>query len=87
MNWKRLLLIALVAGGFAFVPVHRSNAQVSVGIGFGSPGYGYYPYGYYPYPYYRPYHYGYYSYGPSYSWSGGHRYWHHHRYHRYYYRY
>ncbi len=39
MNWKRLLLIALVAGGFAFVPVQRSDAQVSVGIGFGSPGY------------------------------------------------
>ncbi len=56
MSWKRLLLIALMAGGFAFVPVQRSDAQVSVGIGFGSPGYGYYPYGYYrPYPYYyRP---------------------------------
>ena len=33
MNWKRLLLIALVAGGFALVPVQRSDAQVWVGIG------------------------------------------------------
>ena len=71
---KRLLLIALVASGLAFVPVQRSDAQVSVGIGpvgvgvgFGYPAYyGYYPYGYYyrPYPYY-----GYY-YGPSYYWYG-----------------
>jgi len=45
MNWKRLLLIALVAGGLAFVPAQRSDAGVSVGIGFGGPvGY----YGYYP---------------------------------------
>ena len=80
MNWKRLLSIALVAGGFAFVPVQRSDAQVSVGIGIGYPGgyYGYYPYGYYrPYPYY---------YRPSYYWYGGHRYYRHHR-HHYYYRY
>ena len=28
MNWKRLLLIALVAGGIAFVPAPRSEAQV-----------------------------------------------------------
>jgi len=71
---KKLLLIALVASGLAFVPVQRSDAQVSVGIGpvgvgvgFGYPAYyGYYPYGYYyrPYPYY-----GYY-YGPSYYWYG-----------------
>src|SRR5439155_19992578 len=52
---KRLLLIALVASGLAFVPVPRSDAQISVGIGY--PGYGY---GYYPYGYYRTYpHYGY----------------------------
>jgi len=84
MNWKRLLLIALVAGGFTFVPVHRSDAQVSVGIGFGYPGgyYGYYPYRYYPYGYYRPYPY---YYRPSYYWYGGHRYYRHNRY-RYYYR-
>jgi hypothetical protein len=46
---KRLLLIALMAGGLAFVPAQRSDAQVSVGIGFGYPSYGYryYPsYGY-----------------------------------------
>ena len=90
MNWKRLLMIALVAGGFAFVPVQRSDGQVSVGIGFGSPGgyHGYYPYGYYghygyyPYGYYRPYPY---YYRPSYYWYGGHRYYRHH--HHYYYRY
>jgi len=46
---KKLLLIALVASGLAFVPVQRSDAQISVGIGY--PGYGY---GYYPYGYYRP---------------------------------
>jgi hypothetical protein len=45
---KKLLLIALVASGLAFVPVQRSDAQVSVGIGVGYRGYyGYYPYGYY----------------------------------------
>src|SRR5438445_11629513 len=75
MNWKRLLLIALVAGGLAFVPAQRSDAGVAVGIGFGGPVgyYGYYPYGYYPYRYYRPYpYYDYYD-GPSYYWYGGHR--------------
>ncbi len=51
---KRLLLIALMAGGLAFVPAQRSEAQVSVGIGFGYPAY---RYGYYPYGYYRPYRY------------------------------
>jgi len=68
---KKLLLIALVASGLAFVPVERSDAQVSVGVGVGYPGY----YGYYPYGYYRPYY-----------WYGGHRYYRHHR-HHYYYRY
>jgi hypothetical protein len=71
---KRLLLIALMAGGLAFVPAQRSDAQVSIGIGgvgvgFGYPAYryGYYPYGYgyYPYGYYRPYRYYGYSTGPS----------------------
>jgi hypothetical protein len=85
MNWKRLLLIALVAGGLAFVPAQRSDAGISVGIGFGGPVgyYGYYPYGYgyYPYRYYRPYpYYGHY-YGPSYYWYGGNRYYRHHRHH------
>ena len=83
---KKLLLIALVAGGLAFVPVQRSDAQIFiglpgiVGIGFG-PGayYGYYhPYGYY----YRPY-YGYY--GGPYYWSHGHRVYHHHHHHYSYY--
>ena len=85
---KKLLLIALMVSGLAFVPMQRSDAQVSVGIGVRFPGgyYGYpgYGYGYYPYGYYRPYpYYGYYG-GPSYYWSGGHRvYYRHHR-HRYY---
>ena len=85
MNWKRLLLIASVAGGLAFVPAQRSDAGVSVGIGFGGPVgyYGYYPYGYYPYRYYRPYpYYGYY-YRPYYGY-GGHRYYRHNRHHHYY---
>jgi hypothetical protein len=38
---KRLLLIALMAGGLTFVPVQRSDAQVSVGIGVGYPAYRY----------------------------------------------
>ena len=50
MNWKKLLLIAVVAGGFAFVAAPRSEGGVSVGIGLGFPGYGY---GYYPYGDYR----------------------------------
>ncbi len=63
---KKVLLIALVASGLAFVPVQRSNAQVSIGIGVGLPGY----YGYYPYGYYRPYpYYGYY-YRPYYWYRG-----------------
>ena len=46
MNWKKLLLIGLVAGVLAFVPAQRSDAGVAVGIGIGFPGYyGYYPYG------------------------------------------
>ncbi len=46
---KRLLLIALMAGGLAFVPVQRSAAQVSVGVGGVGIGFGYpaYRYGYY----------------------------------------
>jgi hypothetical protein len=77
---KKFLLIALVASGLAFVPVQRSDAQVSVGIGVGYPGY----YRYYPYGYYRPY--PYYGYYRPYYWYGGHRYYRHHR-HHYYYRY
>jgi len=51
MNWKKLLLIALMVGGFAFAAAPRSEAGVSVGIGVGFPVA--YPYGY-PYPYYGP---------------------------------
>ena len=56
---KKVLLIALMACGLAFIPAQRSDAQVSVGIGVGYPSYGYryypsYGYGYYPYGYYRP---------------------------------
>jgi hypothetical protein len=86
INMKKLLFIALVATGLLLVPVQRSNAQVTVGvggvgIGVGYPGYGY---GYYPYGYYRPYpYYGYY-YGPSYYWYNGHRYYRHYRHHHYY---
>jgi hypothetical protein len=73
MNWKKFLLIGSVAGLLALVPVQRSDAGVSVGIGIGFPGcYGYYPYGYYrPYPYY------------GYYWHGGHRYYYRHRDHYY----
>jgi hypothetical protein len=83
---KKLLLIALVAGGLAFAAVPRSDAQVSFSVGFGPGYYGYYPYGYYyPYRYYyRPY-WGY-SYYRPYYWYGGQRYYyrhHRHHYHRY----
>jgi hypothetical protein len=82
---KRLLLIALVAGGLTFTAAPRSDAQVYFSIGFGPGYYGYYPYGYYyPYRYYRPY-YGY-SYYRPYYWYGGHRYYRHHRHHYRYYR-
>lgn len=67
MNWKKLLLIAVLAAGFAFVSAPRSEAGLSVGIGFGGPvsygygGYGGYGYGGYGYgrPYYSSYGYGY----------------------------
>jgi len=61
---KKLLLIALAAMGLLLVPVQRSDAQITVGVGGVGVGYGYpaYGYGYYPYGYYRPYpYYGYYS--------------------------
>ena len=64
---KKLLLIALMVSGLVFVPMQRSDAQISVGIGVGSPGgyYGYPGYGYSnnPYGYSRPYPYygGYYG--------------------------
>ena len=78
---KKLLVITLVAGGLAFASAPRSDAQVYFSVGFGPGYYGYYPYGYYyPYRYYRPY-YGYYR---PYYWSGGQRYYRHHRYNHYY---
>ena len=81
---KKLLLIGLVAGVMAFIPVQRSNAGIYFGIGVGPGYYGYYPYGYYyPYRYYRPY--PYYGYYRPYYWYGGHRYYYrHHRHHHYY---
>lgn len=78
---KKLLLIAVVAGGLMVAGTTRSDAQVYFSIGLG-PGYygGYYPYGYYyPYRYYRPY------YRPYY-WQGGHRYYRNHYRYPYYYR-
>jgi hypothetical protein len=65
---KKLLLMAVVAAGFALAGASRAEAGVSVGIGIGFPGYcGYgYPYaypGYYPYPYGYPYYGGYYRSG------------------------
>jgi hypothetical protein len=81
---KKLLLIALVAGGVTFAAVPRSDAQVYFSVGFGPGYYGYYPYGYYyPYRYYyRPY-WGY-SYYRPYYWYGGHRYYYRHHRHHYY---
>src|SRR5215831_8460641 len=63
---KKLLLVAVVAGGLMFAGTTRPDAQVYFSIGFGPGYYGYYPYGYYyPYRYYaRPY------YRPYY-WNGG----------------
>ena len=77
VKMKKLLLIAVVAGGLMVAGTTRSDAQVYFSIGFGPGYYGYYPYGYYyPYRYYRPYY-----------WYGGHRYYRHHYRHRYHYRY
>jgi hypothetical protein len=80
---KKLLLIAVVAGGLMFAGTTRSDAQVYFSMGFGPGYYGYYPSGsYYPYRYYyRPYYY------RPYYWYGGHRYYHHHHRHPYYHRY
>ena len=70
---KKLLLIALMVGGFAFASAPASNAGVAVGIGVGIPGpYPAYPYyGGYPYPYYG--YVGPYWYGPGYYGFHGHR--------------
>ena len=49
---KKFMMIALVAIGFIVIATPESNAGVSIGIGFGFPGFcgypAYYPYGYYP---------------------------------------
>jgi hypothetical protein len=69
MNWKKLLLIGLIASGFGFAST-PSQAGVSVGVGIGVPiGYPYPPY---PYPYPYPYYGGVYV-GPSFYWWHGHR--------------
>ena len=79
---KKLLLIALVAGGLALVPVLRSDAGVWVGGGYYSPylGYSYYPYG----PYYGTFYQPNYYYGPSHYWYHGHRVYYRHHHHHYY---
>ena len=82
MNWKKLLLVAVVAAGFAFTAAPRSEARTFVSVGIGFPvgfGYGYpayypyaypgYSYGYYPYPAYRVSYY----YGRPFYWSHGRR--------------
>jgi hypothetical protein len=69
---KKLLLIALVAAGFAFAAAPRTEARTYFSVGIGLPiGFGYYGgcypgyysgyQGYYPYGYYRPYYRPYYS--------------------------
>ncbi len=60
MNWKKILLIAAIAGCFGFGAVRRADAGLSVGIGIGAPfgcgyGYGGYGYGYARPVYYSPY--------------------------------
>lgn len=84
MNWKKLLLIAVVTGGFAFASTPKSEAGLSVGVNFGAP-YGYGGYGYGGYPGYCGYRYPFY-YGPSYYAApviyystGGYYYWNHGR--------
>ncbi len=67
---KKVLLIALVAGGLTFTAAPRSDAQVYFSIG-----YNYYR-PYYRYSYYRPY----YWYG-GHRYYRHHR---HHRYHHWY---
>ena len=85
---KKLLLIALVAGAFAFAAAPRTEARTYFSVGIGFPiGFGYYgggcypgyygsyP-GYYGYPYrsyYRPYYRVGYSYSRPYYWHRGHR--------------
>ena len=80
---KKVMMIVLVAIGFIVMATPESRAGVSIGIGFGFPGFygypAYYPYGYgcYPYGNYYPYSAPYYgpviyysSFGPYYWWHG-----------------
>jgi hypothetical protein len=77
---RKLLLIAVLAGGLMVAGTTPSDAQVYFSIGFGPGSYGYYPYGYYyPYSYYRPYYRPYYRYGR-------HRCYRHHHHYPYHYR-
>ncbi len=83
MSWKKLLLIAAIAGAFTVASAPKSEAHTSfsfgVGLGFPVAYYGY-P-GYYPYAYpaYYPYGYGYpaysisYYYGRPFYWFHGRR--------------
>lgn len=48
MSWKKFLLIAVIASGFAFALAPPADAGVAVGIGIGFPAV-------YPYPYPHPY--------------------------------
>jgi hypothetical protein len=72
MNWKKILLIAVVAVGFAFAAAPRSEARVFVNVGLGFPGFYYGPGPYYGYGY-APY--GYYYGGPRYYYNGRPYYW------------
>ena len=82
MSWKKSLLIVVAVVGLGFMSAPRTDAQVSIGIGFGVPvGYGYYGPGYYSTGYY-PYRYGYarsyyapvrVAVRPHYHWSHGRR--------------
>jgi hypothetical protein len=66
---KKFMMIALVAIGFIVIATPESNAGVSIGIGFGFPGFFGYP-AYYPYGYYPPVIYYSSVYGPYYWWHG-----------------
>lgn len=71
---KKFLLIALAVGGLTIAAAPRSEAGVSVGIGFGVP-VGYYPYCGVPYGYGYPYRYYHYRpravvYRPYYGYHG-----------------
>jgi hypothetical protein len=98
-SMKKILLIGLAVGGFAFVPAQRSDAQPAIlvprpgGLSFGFPGgytayptyLNYYPYGYYRHPYvhYYPYSYSYYR-ASSHNGQSAHRnYRRHHRHYQY----